>query len=107
MLGGFYVKNKKMSELQLEIAEAIISQYISWIGRRAHIGNGNTDILKGIKLTAEKSGNDSRERKYDIEFVFENGMKLKTADFFSFNALHPPLMSDLAGFYTTEKKSSL
>jgi hypothetical protein len=57
--------------------EEIREQYASWVGKSAHIGNGDTDILKSVIAAEDK-----------IEFIFESGKKLSADDFLVLNCLN-------------------
>jgi hypothetical protein len=77
-----------MLYFNLEQAENIRNTYSSWIGRKAHIGNGSTDFLTDIQLKPRHEFRPFRSEKlYSIQFVFEGGQKFFAHDFFLYNGL--------------------
>jgi hypothetical protein len=78
-----------MLYFNLEQAESIKNTYSSWVGRKAHIGNGYTSVLTDIQIKQKREFRAFRtsERLYSIQFYFEGGQKFHADDFFLHNGL--------------------
>lgn len=78
-----------MLYFNLEQAESIRNTYSSWIGRKAHIGNGYTEVLTDIQIKQKREFKPFRtsETLYSIRFHFQGGQKFYAHDFFLHNGL--------------------
>jgi hypothetical protein len=72
--------------LKKEEAEQLKRAYASWIGKRAHVGNGVSGTLKAITVKEKAQGKD-QERLYHLEFEFENKRKFGAVEFLFHNNL--------------------
>jgi len=77
--------------LKIEEAEELKKAYSSWIGKKAHIGNGVTDTLKKIIIRRKRPNEGLKvsngEKVYRIEFEFESEKKLSAVEFLFYNSL--------------------
>ena len=73
--------------LRIEEAEKLKNAYASWIGKRAHIGNGVTSTLQSITIKEKASNNKNGEKLYHVEFEFENERKFGAVEFLFRNNL--------------------
>jgi hypothetical protein len=66
------------------------SNFNSWIGRKAHVGNGKTLTLQTIDIREKKQykTNKDPEKLYRVEFCFENNKRLSTYELLFYNGLH-------------------
>jgi hypothetical protein len=80
---------EKLFYYKFEEAEEIRKQFISWIGKKAHIGKGFTETLKAITIKPKRELNPLRrsEKFYRIIFEFENKQKLSGHEFLFYNSL--------------------
>jgi hypothetical protein len=72
--------------LKKEEAEHLKRAYTSWIGKRAHVGNGVSGILKAINVK-EKTPRKGQDKLYHLEFEFENERKFGAVEFLFHNNL--------------------
>ena len=81
----------------LEKAEEIRQTYLSWIGKKAHVGNGISATLENITIRAKKEMNprNSTDELYKVEFQFENKKCFSAHEFLFNNCL---LKSDNTAF---------
>ncbi len=70
---------------KLEDAENLKQTYSSWIGKPAHVGNGESDILKEITITPKDQMSLAR-KNYFVQFEFVNA-KLHAIEFLKNNGL--------------------
>lgn len=57
----------------IERAEDLRKKYSSWIGKRAHVGGGRTEVLKHISIQSKKVSSSGNEKVlYRVQFEFEN-----------------------------------
>jgi hypothetical protein len=78
-----------MRYVKLEKAQELKNRYGSWINRKAHSGEGRTEVLKNILISKkrEHQAYSNKERLYKVVFEFENGKKILADDFLSMNGL--------------------
>jgi hypothetical protein len=71
-------------------AQEIRQSYLSWIGKKAHIGMGRQEVLKDIavKIGNAISVGEKPEQAYYLEFAFENKV-LNVYEFTVGNGLMP------------------
>ncbi|MFL5751873.1 MAG: hypothetical protein ACJ76F_00580 [Bacteroidia bacterium] len=74
---------------KLQEAEEIIQTFSSWVGKKAHAGNGALETLKGITLKKKRSHSTStnNELSYRVIFEFENNKKFSAGEFLKINSL--------------------
>lgn len=80
---------KKTSyQYKWEDAEILKQTYSSWIGKPAHVGKGESDILTKITIKARKKITlfENAEVNYHVQFVFTK-YKLNAPDFLKNNGL--------------------
>jgi hypothetical protein len=72
---------------KLDEAEELRRSYASWIGKRAHVGNGRTAILLAISIKQKRNLNASKqaEELYRIQFEFDTSHKLSSFEFLFYN----------------------
>jgi hypothetical protein len=70
-------------------ADELKRTYSSWIGKKAHIGDGQMETLKSIIIKGSRSTTISgkNERHYTVYFEFENKKRLSAATFLAVNSL--------------------
>jgi hypothetical protein len=92
--------------LRIEEAEKLKQTYASWIGKRAHVGNGVSGILKAITVKEKVSNNKGKdgEKLYHLEFEFDNERKFGAVEFLFHNNLREFSWFNLQK--STEKKTA-
>jgi hypothetical protein len=73
-------------QFKLEDAETIKQTYSSWIGKPAHVGNGESDILKKITIVPKNVVSLAR-KNYFVKFEFSHA-KLHAIEFLKNNGLN-------------------
>jgi hypothetical protein len=75
--------------LKMEEAEELKRTYSSWIGKRAHIGKGQTDTLQAIHVQPKRTFKGHRPGKelYRVEFEFSNKKRYSAIEFLFYNSL--------------------
>jgi hypothetical protein len=74
--------------LSYEEAEELKSAYASWVGKRAHVGKGQTETLIAIKIIprSEESVFKDPEKNFYLEFEFEGNKKFSSTEFLFYNS---------------------
>jgi hypothetical protein len=74
--------------LSYEEAEELKSAYASWVGKRAHVGKGQTETLVAIKIIPknEDSVFKDPEKNFYLEFEFEGHKKFSSTEFLFHNS---------------------
>jgi hypothetical protein len=74
---------------KLQEAEEIIQTFSSWVGKKAHAGNGVIATLKRITLKKKRghSTSTNSELSYRVIFEFENKKKFPAGEFLKINSL--------------------
>jgi hypothetical protein len=88
----------KLYYYKLKEAEELRQTYVSWIGKKAHVGNGITSVLKTISVKPKRHFSPLKKQKelYRILFEFDGGYKLNTYEFLFHNSLiHPAKARDI------------
>lgn len=88
MLVSGYWKGVNMY-LKIEEAEELKKAYSSWIGKKAHVGKGETDTLLAIHVKPKNNLNTGRpaEQLYRVEFEFVNKKRFSAIEFLFYNSL--------------------
>jgi hypothetical protein len=75
---------------KLKDAQELIKIYSSWVGKKAHAGNGLLETLKGIVIKEKRriSANPANEKNYLVIFEFENKKKFPADEFLKINSLN-------------------
>jgi hypothetical protein len=78
-----------MSYYSLEDAMDLMNTFASWIGKKAHVGNGTTETLKAIEIKESSRIVKALapEKKYLINFRFENKKVFGAKEFLEVNGL--------------------
>lgn len=69
-------------------AEELRKIFLSWIGKKAHIGAGYHETLKDIAIREGQEQIPS-EKRYLVEFIFENNRSFGAYEFSVNNGLKP------------------
>lgn len=71
-----------------EQAEELKNKFEAWIGKKAHVGSGRTEILKQIHILSKKSRNPfTKNRKlFRVSFEFENKRRISANRFLQYNS---------------------
>jgi hypothetical protein len=79
----------------LEDAREILTTFTSWIGKRASVGDGTTDILKSIEV--KESTRIARtlapEKRFSVNFKFENKKRFTAQEFLKANGLEHTIIN--------------
>jgi hypothetical protein len=78
-----------MNYYSLEDAKEIMNTFTSWIGKKAHVGDGTTEVLKAIEIKESSRVVKALapQKKYMINFRFEGRKKFAAAEFLRVNGL--------------------
>jgi hypothetical protein len=78
-----------MSYYSLDDAMDLLNTFASWIGKKAHVGDGSTEMLKAIEIKESSRivKAIAPEKKYAINFRFENKKVFTAKEFLEMNGL--------------------
>jgi hypothetical protein len=84
---------KKLHYYKLSEAEELKRTYSSWIGKKAHAGNGSISTLKSITIKQKRSARtvDANDHSFIVEFEFENRIRFRADEFLNNNGLSVPV----------------